>query len=230
MLGHPKHRASCQSRTRPIRCQDCNDKVFAYECSCGSFVLLEAPLGPPWTEHDCYERDLAKIRREETKKYSGSVLIKRSEYQDRVRQMKTKFNHHGRSTFLSKRKLRQQGESKKRRRTNYAEPSRSNILPHGFVQRDIIGFVKAIDLGASSLARVRNRDIKKSKLPPNKEMAQLTVIDGTKNPNQRFVCLVLKRQIAELVQGATIGLSIKGSNDGGELFWFVKSLKALDTI
>ena len=60
MTGYvPQHHPSCQTRTYPTRCPDCEMRVFFFSCSCQSAVFFES-LGVPWPIHACsatrYER------------------------------------------------------------------------------------------------------------------------------------------------------------------------------
>src|SRR5207245_2491852 len=48
------HGSWCGARTYPTRCRYCGQKVFYFECNCGSKVFF-AELGGIWPEHRCLE-------------------------------------------------------------------------------------------------------------------------------------------------------------------------------
>lgn len=49
----PTHRSGCETLFfRPARCQDCNQIVYFWGCSCGSRVLFDA-IEKPWPKHRC---------------------------------------------------------------------------------------------------------------------------------------------------------------------------------
>ncbi len=89
-VGHPKHKASCHSRLFRVKCQHCGQHVYLYSCTCHSGRLLEENR-PPWTPHDCLtaaqeleDAEATERAREEfKKKYSGSRLIKATQYRKR---------------------------------------------------------------------------------------------------------------------------------------------------
>lgn len=43
----------CRTKTFPMTCKHCQQRVFFYSCDCGSRVFFET-LGPPWRTHSCY--------------------------------------------------------------------------------------------------------------------------------------------------------------------------------
>jgi hypothetical protein len=88
IVGHPRHRPSCQSVLYRARCRHCGQEpIYVYGCSCHSGRLLEENR-PPWTPHDCLtvalEREEAEFTEEAReafkRKYSGSRLITAVEY------------------------------------------------------------------------------------------------------------------------------------------------------
>lgn len=46
------HGKQCNSKTIPMQCKHCKQKVFYFTCDCGSKVFFEE-LGEPWPIHDC---------------------------------------------------------------------------------------------------------------------------------------------------------------------------------
>lgn len=51
-MGVPNHGAGCTSHTHPTSCRYCGDKVYYFQCSCGSKLLFDE-LGNPWPRHMC---------------------------------------------------------------------------------------------------------------------------------------------------------------------------------
>lgn len=48
------HGTWCNTKTFPMTCKHCRDRVFFFHCECGSRVLFD-DLGPPWTTHNCQD-------------------------------------------------------------------------------------------------------------------------------------------------------------------------------
>lgn len=42
----------CDTKTFPLTCKDCGDRIFFFQCNCGCRVLFD-DLGPPWPQHRC---------------------------------------------------------------------------------------------------------------------------------------------------------------------------------
>lgn len=42
----------CDTKTFPLTCKDCGDRIFFFQCECGCRVLFD-DLGPPWPQHRC---------------------------------------------------------------------------------------------------------------------------------------------------------------------------------
>lgn len=42
----------CDTKTFPLTCKDCGDRIFFFQCDCGCRVLFD-DLGPPWPQHCC---------------------------------------------------------------------------------------------------------------------------------------------------------------------------------
>lgn len=42
----------CDTKTFPLTCKDCGDRIFFFQCGCGCRVLFNY-LGPPWPQHRC---------------------------------------------------------------------------------------------------------------------------------------------------------------------------------
>jgi hypothetical protein len=61
MYGLGPHGFGCHTATVPLRCRDCNERIFYFRCSHGSRVLFD-DLGPPWPQHDC-DRSWARGQR-----------------------------------------------------------------------------------------------------------------------------------------------------------------------
>lgn len=78
-MGHPKHRPSCHSLLFRIKCRHCGQAVYVYSCTCHSGRLLEENC-PPWTPHDCLEREerelAERVRQDFERKFSSSRLVK----------------------------------------------------------------------------------------------------------------------------------------------------------
>lgn len=52
------HGYLCNSKTFPLNCKDCGDRIFFFQCDCGCRVLFD-DLGPPWPQHRCGDDLLA---------------------------------------------------------------------------------------------------------------------------------------------------------------------------
>lgn len=61
MYGNGPHGVHCRTVTVPLRCRECRERIFFFQCSHGSRVLFD-DLGPPWPQHDC-DRRWAETRR-----------------------------------------------------------------------------------------------------------------------------------------------------------------------
>lgn len=46
------HGYLCNTKTFPLTCKDCGDRIFFFQCDCGSRALFD-DLGPPWPQHRC---------------------------------------------------------------------------------------------------------------------------------------------------------------------------------
>jgi hypothetical protein len=83
MGHHPLHRQSCRSWLFPAPCRHCGQDIYVYSCSCHSGRILDEDH-PPWTPHDCWATELARLeqeaREQRKRKYSGSRLIKAAEW------------------------------------------------------------------------------------------------------------------------------------------------------
>lgn len=55
------HGFDCHTQTVPMRCRDCQQRIFFFRCNHGSRVVFDE-LGPPWPQHDC-DRSWAPTRR-----------------------------------------------------------------------------------------------------------------------------------------------------------------------
>ena len=49
-----RHGTWCNSRTFPMTCKYCGERIFYFTCDHGSRVLFDE-LGPPWPRHECIE-------------------------------------------------------------------------------------------------------------------------------------------------------------------------------
>ena len=56
------HGSWCNTKTRPMRCQHCQEKIFYFTCDCGCKVLFDE-LGDPWPRHYCeeYHKHISKV-------------------------------------------------------------------------------------------------------------------------------------------------------------------------
>jgi hypothetical protein len=54
-LSRNRQKLTCDSFTKPTRCERCDKDCFYYENEFGSKVFFDE-LGPPWPKHDCIER------------------------------------------------------------------------------------------------------------------------------------------------------------------------------
>ncbi|MDE2637747.1 MAG: hypothetical protein OXI30_15400 [Chloroflexota bacterium] len=57
----------CNSKTIPITCKHCGDRIFWYSCDCGSSVLFDE-LGPPWPKHRCRGSHGSKLSKKKAKR------------------------------------------------------------------------------------------------------------------------------------------------------------------
>ena len=69
-----KHGWWCNSVTWPTRCRNCGEKVFFFQCDCGSGVFFD-DLGHPWPIHDCGLSWAKNLRRWEDDKGRINVEI-----------------------------------------------------------------------------------------------------------------------------------------------------------
>jgi len=53
----PTHRIECTTKAFRTTCQDCNEDVWFFKCSCGSMVFFNA-LGFPWQIHFCKSAEI----------------------------------------------------------------------------------------------------------------------------------------------------------------------------
>ena len=70
------HGENCNSITFPMKCPRCAEKVFFFQCDCGSRVFFD-DLGRPWPIHDCdtsWTRNLIRQRGDD-----GSTVVILSE-------------------------------------------------------------------------------------------------------------------------------------------------------
>lgn len=62
-FGLAVHGERCGAKTYPTRCRHCGNKVFYFECRCGSKVFF-ADLGNDWPEHRCMQMLVATYGRD----------------------------------------------------------------------------------------------------------------------------------------------------------------------
>lgn len=55
-----KHGQNCKTKTYPMTCKYCGQKVFYFSCTCGSKVFFD-DLGKPWPQHRCAEYRQAQL-------------------------------------------------------------------------------------------------------------------------------------------------------------------------
>ena len=51
-MSIPTHSINCYTKAYQTTCQDCNQSIWFFSCTCGSKVFFD-DLGSPWTIHIC---------------------------------------------------------------------------------------------------------------------------------------------------------------------------------
>ena len=69
------HGPWCGAKTWPTKCPSCSDRVFFFQCDCGSRVFFDE-LGEPWPLHDCYTSWTRDLKRRRGR--AGSVTVELS--------------------------------------------------------------------------------------------------------------------------------------------------------
>lgn len=69
------HGPWCGAKTWPTKCPSCSERVFFFQCDCGSRVFFDK-LGEPWPLHDCFTSWTRGLKRRRGR--SGSVTVELS--------------------------------------------------------------------------------------------------------------------------------------------------------
>ena len=82
-MSYGPHGYGCNSKTYPIICKYCKQKVYFFSCDHGSRVFFDE-LGKPWPKHDCAQRHMEVISIPEiTSDYEQDIIRGKEEYQQK---------------------------------------------------------------------------------------------------------------------------------------------------
>lgn len=205
-MSVPTHYSSCTSWTFPVNCWDCGERIFIFQCTCGSTVRFDR-LGGAWPQHDCGGEPLP----------TGWAAIRKLE------SMGVEIDEKVLEYAFGKNEPKTQTPPPIVKIT----PTHAATENHMLVLRECQSDTKIIkeiqSLGAIGLGMLG--------LTPNQELRQLTLHDTSNEQAKSFTCFISARhEPSKSDLGRLFGITLSGFHVGSLKIWLASDLVDLDGI
>lgn len=203
-MSVPNHGPFCQSTTYPVKCWDCGEQIYIFQCTCGSTVLFDS-LGSPWSTHDCGGEKLP----------TGW---------DAIRKLKS-------MGIPIDQQVMDYAFGEKPKRTNITPPPIIRVEPAQGETLDILAILREFNEETkitNSIQEFGAIGFQILGLKSNQKIAQITFHDTTKSQAESYTCLLpVGISVRKSDVGRLIGASLRGVVSGSMKYWIIEDINII---